>query len=307
MANTEVCSTARKSYERGPGQAAAVPRCGKTALAEKERRDPELILGITLPRAAASERLDNRCYLFEPQTRSGSHALPGAAPRVCFINGLCVDGRDRVFDYSQQIADLYKEPVTLIANDQGSSVARDIAHAVAGKCSSSSGRSAEPAVESTIQLIKNEIAKGRNIKFIAYSQGAIILRNALDELRAEVGDAAWRRNILPRLEIMDVFGSPVNYWPQGVRARHFETSGDYIVQGAKILDRIGDFAVRCWNGIRRGVRSVISWFTGRKNNEQEEPAYSAPISVVRLPHLGADAHYLSTYLKQFKDRLALAH
>ena len=252
---------------------------------------------LRVPRPA---RLDNGVHSIRPPGCTADMEERGARRSLYFINGLSLSaGADPyVFQQARRVAEIYGQPAALIANDRGATVAHDLRHCVAGKVSSRLGRSAEPTVDVVMKAIRRDAAAGKRIKFVVFSQGALILRNALDELRAACGEAQWKRDICPYLEVVDAFGSPVHSWPAGVHGVHYQTTTDGVSQLSSLYDSLADRCLRGWQCVRR-------WVTRSAGDEALSPNDGEEKSrLIRVFYGGANGHYLATYLSHFPELLA---
>ncbi len=250
--------------------------------------------GICVP--PARDQLNLGFHTFCP--KEGNRVDPAAAQsrRVFSILGASVDGKSAAFKRAQQIAELCGQDVTLISRPENL-LPQQYYNSVAGMISSQAGRGLEPIVDLVMEQIKKAVKEGKNLKFCLHSQGAIILANALDQLRSEVGQEYWQKEILPRLETVTVLGSPVHNWPRDVRVEYLEFSGDYVARGSRAAGSL--------RGFRQETSSALASIVGRLPGlgalyeHGRKPVPKDNEQIIRLERKGIDAHFMDTYLDNY--------
>ena len=103
---------------------------------------------------------------------------------------------------------------------------QDMYHAILGKVSSSLGLKAEKSVQSLVDFLKDTISFDSKVILNAHSQGAIILKNALNILKDSLNNDDWDK-LIKNLNI-NLLGSPVTNFPQELNITEWKTNFDFV-------------------------------------------------------------------------------
>ena len=217
------------------------------------------------PRGRPHAVLEGRKH-FLTQTVKAVHAIPekgdiasnyGRLPKaesLYFVNGMTSSPRD-VKLHVDNLLRITGRPVTAIINHQEAAlldrrtpgVARSVWNATKGFVSSKMGREVErSAAQELERAIVDHVRKEHPLHIVAHSQGAIILRNALEHAlgkESPLDDQGKAR--LKKLLRVSTYGAAEHYFPVGISVQEYAHRDDPIVKVTNVL------AV-----VRQGFRSV---------------------------------------------------
>ena len=215
----------------------------------------------------------------------------GTGPKTIFVNGIVPDAAS-VLGYVPALRENLRQEVTLIYNREAPArkggFVRAVANAAAGMFDWRTGVVAEPeTVRNLIHVIRSTVAEGRPVHLVAHSQGAVIVSNALAELRRT--ERKWWTAHSSGI-FVEVFGAAECEWPAGVKVREFVSSQDPVpkLTGAAL-------------GVLQKIRSRVNGKPVRANPDVER------IVLTTDKARGLEAHALTHYLESlpaFYEQLA---
>ncbi|MCB0322817.1 MAG: hypothetical protein KDD69_04555 [Bdellovibrionales bacterium] len=251
-----------------------------------------------------------------PKTQQPRHLAknydPALSPMTVYVNGITAGN-----PLHGPVADRFGVPTTLVVNDQDRSVVIDVGNAVAGILDKRWGRAAEPeAVENLFRLLRRQLdprtpASRGSIHLIGYSQGGVVISNALGLFREEIGEQAWGR-IAPRIRVT-ALGSAMHEWPRGVEVIEYAHRGDSVAKYSSWLAKIKSKTAASFVAISRGYASATERLAAWREGRQYQPLKAVVPELVPasrrvvLDYDASDAHDLHTYLRHLPDFFLARH
>jgi len=166
--------------------------------------------------------------VFYPRNK-GSVSNEPSGQTSFYVNGANTSTY-RIHSQAQQLADMCGTPVHLIENSSERPL-RDFTNVLRGARSSSLGMQVEPSCGVLINAVRAELAAGREVLLHGFSQGGVIIQNALWEM-AKAGELG--ANAAARIHVR-TYGSRVAGWPKGVTdVLEYSHAGD---KPAHIIER----------------------------------------------------------------------
>ena len=197
-------------------------------MTEQAFQEKQVLPNPAAAEAALPKRPVYQGVVFHPRTKDSVSNEPGDQTSF-YVNGANTNSC-LIRNQAQHLADLSGAPVHLIENSSERPL-RDYANVLRGARSSSWGMQAEPSCAQLMSAVRSELAKGREVYLHGFSQGGVIIQNALWEM-AKTGEISG--SFANRIHVR-TYGSRVLGWPKGVvDVTEFSHSDD---RGAGIIER----------------------------------------------------------------------
>lgn len=249
----------------------------------------------------------------EPQFMASNFKAGPHATELYYVNGMRTDPRD-MEQHLSGLVRTFGRPVTAIINDQEEEIPgtqepgffRSIFNSVCGFISSDAGYLVERgAVERLEQVIIRHVKSGQKMRFMAHSQGSILVRNALDRVLGEHSSLTEaEKERVPELVSVATFGAAEHYFPRGIRVQEYAHRNDPVALGTSLAADIREGIKECVSWLKRNVSSYLfgtKMDQGSKAELQLERAprvfldgdHSFGPYVSKLPHF-----FIETYRSQ---------
>jgi hypothetical protein len=178
-----------------------------------------------------------KCKLPESEY-SASNARNPSVPVNIYVNGFV--GSKEYYDPSlQKIANTMGFSVLGVINNQELGIGIDLSKAVAGRMHSALGKKAENIAITNLKDCILDFHKNfpeKDIRLLAYSQGTIITKNAIESLKKELPEADW--SSLSRKLRIELYGAAQHRWPSELSVVEFMHKKDYVPGLTQIPDAV---------------------------------------------------------------------
>jgi hypothetical protein len=167
-----------------------------------------------------------------------SNVRNASVPVNIYVNGFV--GSKEYYDPSlQKMANIMGSSVLGVINNQERGIGIDLSKALAGRLHAVLGEKAENIAVTNLKDCILDFHKNfpeKDIRLLAYSQGTIITKNAIESLKKELPEADWSA-LSPKLRI-ELYGAAQHRWPSELSVVEFMHKKDMVPGLTQIPDAI---------------------------------------------------------------------